>query len=171
LTKRYIAFLIMLGRQEQISAHSFQHFSSQAKSLYCAICCVLLYPSKVKFRNPPSGTTIVACTEWGFPPILTKDNKIIVCSKHKTVQDWTAPISFPGNIPQQLQNLNYLEQACLSPIKIMSQITRNISRRSYCLGHFCSSGDIWMDYNYLFSGLMFHGSLGLFYNERDKHCK
>lgn len=50
-------------------------------------------------------------------------------------------------------------------------ITRSSSQRSFNLGHFHASGDIWMDYNYLFTGLIENGTLGLYYTDEDKKSK
>lgn len=158
----------MLTNQEQTSANFYKLFSNKAKVFYCAICCTLLYFDEIKTRQPPSDINAIPCVEWGFPPIFTSSNNVIVCKLHQPIhKPWSCPIQFPGHQPQAVTKLSYHELSCLSPIKIMSRLTRGVSKKAVNLGHFQALGDIWMDYNYLFSGFILNGSLGLFYNDQD----
>lgn len=163
----------MLSLQDIQSAKAFETFSAKISNYYCAICCILLYENDTKKVPCPIPINTIPCTTWGLPPIVDKNDQVIICKHHPSHTEpstWISPIIFPGHIPLIIKDLSYLELACLSPIKIMSQITRSLSSQAYHLGHFKNSGDIWMDYNYLFTGLINHGTLGLFYNDHDKNC-
>jgi hypothetical protein len=161
----------MLTPIEHRSAKAFQNYTHIPQNVYCSICCVLLYPNRAKFKKPPSDMNLIPCTQWGLPPILKSDNTVVVCAQHFHQENWESPLQFPGHPPIQILGLNYIELSCLSPIKIMSMITRSSSQRSFHLGHFHASGDIWMDYNYLFAGLIENGTLGLYYTDEDKKSK
>lgn len=159
----------MLTTRDNSTASFYSNYCNKSPNFHCCICCILLYHTQVKFRKLPKNASQIPCLAWGFPPILNDAGSVAVCTKHLN-SDWHAPFPFPGHVPLVVRNLNYLELACLSPIKVMSLITRGKSSRSITLGHYHCSGDIWMDYNYLFSGMMFDGSLGLYYNDHDRNC-
>lgn len=67
-----------------------------------------------------------------------------------------------GDIPHSVAKLNYREKSFLSPIKIMSQITRKSTVTSGRIGHYEMKGYLGLKNNYeLFASMAYGGMIGL----------
>ncbi|CAO0792295.1 unnamed protein product [Mucor circinelloides] len=89
---------------------------------------------------------------------------VIVC---KNCSNLDAPLEtkalkYPGDIPHSVAKLNYREKSFLSPIKIMSQITRKSTVTSGRIGHYEMKGYLGLKNNYeLFASMAYGGMIGL----------
>ncbi|ORY97160.1 hypothetical protein BCR43DRAFT_420812, partial [Syncephalastrum racemosum] len=72
---------------------------------------------------------------------------------------------YPGPFILEATSLNYIERSHLSPIKLMSQITRQRSIANSHLGHYQLSGSIWQVHNHDFTQLHYQGTRGIYYSE------
>lgn len=110
---------------------------------YCCMCLKVLYPEEVQFRRINNAESLenLLCRQWGFEVIFKEDdlNCIAVCQEHICVNPFQLRYCGP-NIDSILDDFNYRERSALSPIKIMTKITRGRSQaRSYC-GHYEQGG-------------------------------
>ncbi|KAK4520016.1 60S ribosomal protein L30 [Mucor velutinosus] len=65
-----------------------------------------------------------------------------------------------GDIPASIQVLNYREKSILSPVKLMTKMTRKYTRRGR-ISHFEISGYVQLKHNYEFGSMLYGGMLGL----------
>lgn len=86
--------------------------------------------------------------------------KIVVCNVHRKKQDVPSFV-YPG--PPFSLELNYRKRSSLSPVKTMSQTTRNLSSSRVFCGHYEVSGSIWTHHNLEFSQMLYGGALGIPY--------
>lgn len=88
----------------------------------------MLYP-EVKY-SPADITVRKPCEEWGYDVIYSEANptNIVVCESHKKGTSRPS-LAFPGHpVTELLDGFDYRERGCLSPIKLMAQITRRRSK-------------------------------------------
>lgn len=146
-------------RQHFQKFHDFRH---QMPDGVCAICMQKLYPEGQHFRAITSMVDPLPCHNWNVEPIFnTQDvSSVMVCKKHVR-DDPVFLLRYPGpNIDHILQDFTYRDRAALSPIKIMSQITRGFSaRKNYC-GHYEQTGMTWVEHNIEFVEMLYGGLLG-----------
>ncbi|KAG0734881.1 hypothetical protein G6F57_015366 [Rhizopus arrhizus] len=71
------------------------------------------------------------------------------------------PFNYPGLDFTETYKLNYRERSVLSPIKIMSQISRKHSSRNRYCGHYQLTGSVWTAHNLEFIHLLHSGAHGL----------
>ena len=124
------------AQQEKIN--TFQDFIMQAPSSFCAVCNRILYPEQEKLcystrRNWP-------CQEWHLEPITRPSGSgqlgVVVCSSHLSLRNSPSLIHYPSDIPNSVNQLNYREKSLLSPIKLMTQMTRTSTVCSGRIGHY-----------------------------------
>ncbi|KAL0582512.1 hypothetical protein ABG067_007617, partial [Albugo candida] len=147
---------------------AFHEFKNEKISFYCAICTKLMYKSDCKERMCATPLHLLPCNEWGLAPIVTRlTNLVIVCSSHVSGAE-SGPYNYPGPCVEGASALNYRELSMLSPVKIMSQITRKGSISRGILGHYSVGGSMWSEHNYEFAQMLYSGSLGLTYSREKK---
>ncbi|KAI9329523.1 hypothetical protein BD770DRAFT_449668 [Pilaira anomala] len=145
--------------------HVFRH---QKPTQHCTLCLKIVYPEEVNFREYPQEDAFLLCRSWEIEPIFDDNGiQIVVCPAHLTTSYRTNPASiltnFPGpNIDQWLKEneFSYRERACLSPVKIMSQITRGRSRNHNYCGHYEQTGATWSENNVEFTQMLYGGLMG-----------
>ncbi|KAI9364545.1 hypothetical protein BD770DRAFT_417754 [Pilaira anomala] len=92
----------------------------------------------------------------------------MVCKKHlKTAEVNFKKFNYPGDLIPETKDLNYREKSALSPIKLMSQITRRSTLRHGRIGHYEVKGTMYATHNYEFAELCYGGTLGLFFQRGD----
>ncbi|KAG1044882.1 hypothetical protein G6F43_011384 [Rhizopus delemar] len=100
------------------------------------------------------------CHRWNLPVQLNPNTlQIIVCQgclKKLASGRPMATFTYPGLHFTDSYKLNYRERSALSPVKIMSQISRN----TYC-GHYQLTGSVWTEHNLEFIHLVHSGAHGL----------
>lgn len=67
----------------------------------------------------------------------------------------------------ELENLNYREKTVLSPVRLMSQITRKSTLYNGIIGHYEMRGAVFTTPSYEFAEMAYGGTLGLFYQRGD----
>ncbi|KAI8364142.1 uncharacterized protein BYT42DRAFT_506498 [Radiomyces spectabilis] len=125
----------------------------------------MLYKEECYFRKSVNPSTIWPCQEWGLAPISRSDDGgVVVCKKHQSCAIEPVYV-YPGPTIAMVNGLNYRERSALSPVKIMSQITRKRAITSGRVGHYELAGSLWMRHNYEFAQMMYEGTLGMFYQD------
>ena len=74
-----------------------------------------------------------------------------------------------GDVPESVVNLNYREKSMLSPIKLMSQITRKSTITTGRIGHYEMKGYVALDSNYEFASVAYGGMIGLPFQRGLRH--
>lgn len=72
-----------------------------------------------------------------------------------------------GDIVEETKGLNYRERCAISPIKLMTQITRKSNMKSGVIGHYQVSGAISVKHNFEFAEMAYGSTLGLYYKRGD----
>ncbi|KAG1112857.1 hypothetical protein G6F42_014621 [Rhizopus arrhizus] len=121
-------------RYQEAHFVNFEAFRNQMPDKYCAIC--------------------------NHPAFDEQCGKIVVCNVHRKKQDVPSFV-YPG--PPFSLELNYRKRSSLSPVKTMSQTTRNLSSSRVFCGHYEVSGSIWTHHNLEFSQMLYGGALGIPY--------
>ncbi|KAG1038428.1 hypothetical protein G6F43_012689 [Rhizopus delemar] len=92
----------------------------------------------------------------------------MVCSSHvKCPQDKFLKFEYPGDMLSELENLNYREKTVLSPVRLMTQITRKSTLYNGVIGHYEMRGAVFTTPSYEFAEMAYGGTLGLFYQRDD----
>ncbi|KAI9473376.1 hypothetical protein BDB00DRAFT_214570 [Zychaea mexicana] len=149
---------------------SYRKYYASKPSLYCAFCCCVLYPKeKYLCTNEDIQLQDYPCVKWDIPPIVTDEFKVAICKSH-TKGDDDLVAYMPELLSPVLEctkNLNWRELACISPIRMLSEITRLGSRNGSIMGHYNLAGGLSLDYNYDFAGMRFDSTLGVMYSEEN----
>ncbi|KAG0827569.1 hypothetical protein G6F17_014188 [Rhizopus arrhizus] len=94
----------------------------------------------------------------------------MVCKAHLvTAESGFSNLSmvYPGDLIPETKDLNYRERSVLSPIKLMSQITRKSTLSHGRIGHFELKGPMYTTHNYEFAEMAYGGTLSLFFVRGD----
>lgn len=124
------------------------------------MCIKVLYPQEVQFRRINNAEFLenLLYRQWGFEVIFKEDglNCIAVCQKHiLRVNPFQLRYCGP-NIDPILDDFDYRKRSALSPIKIMTKITRGCSQARSYYGHYeQKSGTTWAEHNLEFAQMMY----------------
>lgn len=66
-----------------------------------------------------------------------------------------------GDVPTVVRKLHYREKSILSPIKLMTQITKKSTLYSGRIGHYELKGYVGLKHNYEFAGMAYSGTVSL----------
>ncbi|KAG2210441.1 hypothetical protein INT47_002383 [Mucor saturninus] len=127
------------------------------------------YPEDRKYRhirNPEH----LPCVSWKLEPMVspTDSTKYMVCAVHLKTEEESFPRPvYPGDTLNETVNLNYRKKSALSPLKLMSQITRRATLYNGRIEHYELKGAMFNTHNYEFAELAYGGTLSLFYQRGD----
>lgn len=133
----YPRFSHTFNRYQRQHFVTYAQFRNELPNTFCALCLKVLCPEEVRFRPTPDDVTQLPIMQWHCTPTFdTTGDQVAVCALHAQNLRLQAP-HYPGpsadDFLRALQ-FTYRERGALSPIKIMSQITRGFGRnRSYCV--------------------------------------
>ncbi|EIE88733.1 hypothetical protein RO3G_13444 [Rhizopus delemar RA 99-880] len=94
----------------------------------------------------------------------------MVCKSHlNTAEEEFSNLSmvYPGDLVPETKDLNYRERSVLSPIKLVSQITRKSTLVHGRIGHYEVKGPMYTTHNYEFAEMAYGGTLSLFFVRGD----
>ncbi|CAO3639536.1 unnamed protein product [Mucor hiemalis] len=138
---------------------------------FCCICMKILYPEQQKYSkfNDPSS---IPCIKWKLTPLFKEESnqeiKYMVCSDHiehtndENEENYTI-FEYPGDLIPEIKGLNYREKSVLSPIRLMSQVTRKSTLYNGRIGHYEMKGGVYSTPNCEFAEMAYGGTLGLFF--------
>ncbi|KAI8335684.1 hypothetical protein BD560DRAFT_451079 [Blakeslea trispora] len=142
----------------------FQEFAAKTPKGFCSICLEVFYPGQQHFRLISNAENL-NCHAWKLQP-MTIDGKVMVCKRHYKEKESDFPVyeypEFKGDIVKETESLNQCEHSFISPVKLVSQITRK-SSSSGRIGHYKLSGSFWVIHNYEFTTMAYSGTLELYY--------
>ncbi|KAI8321027.1 hypothetical protein EDC96DRAFT_556060 [Choanephora cucurbitarum] len=80
----------------------------------------------------------------------------MVCKAHLNTKEEEMPTyAYPGDLIPEVEGLNYRERCVLSPIKLMTQITRKSTLLNGRIGHYEVSGAVGLKHNYEFAEMAY----------------
>lgn len=162
LNGAYPKFSNTCTRYQEEHCEAYLRFCMEKLTVYCVFCLKLLYPEEIQFHTYTGSTFESLFNEWGCETLRDVNDlrRVIVCDKHRLGE--SRKISYPGINVQRLANqLSYRERGCLSPIKIMTRITRGRAEgRQYC-GHYQQSGTTWTEQNLELIQMLYGGLIGI----------
>ncbi|KAG1489327.1 hypothetical protein G6F52_013181 [Rhizopus delemar] len=135
------------------------------------VCLKVLYPEDQFFRNI-SGAVNLPCMEWKLQPICIADDETMkmVCKFHlNTAEEEFSNLFmvYPGDLVPETKDLNYRERSVLSPIKLMSQITRKSTLVHGRIGHHEVKDPMYTTHIYEFAEMAYGVTLSLFFVRGD----
>lgn len=87
---------------------------------------------------------------------------VVVCKKFCFAQPpFVDIIDYAGDVPPSVLELNYREISMLSPVKLLTQMTRKRTLTNGKIGHQEIKGSIYMKHSFEFANVVFGGMLGL----------
>lgn len=155
------------NRYQQQHFIKFRAFRHTMPIYHCTICTKMLYPNEVHLRARNTYEVLNTSQLWQLEEssvVSVEGDMFVVCALHKNQnRDPPFPLRYPGpNIDRYLQarEFTYRERSALSPIKLMSQVTRGASRtRNFC-GYYEQTGTIWTEHNLEFTQMLYGGMIG-----------
>ncbi|KAI8373439.1 hypothetical protein EDC96DRAFT_39071 [Choanephora cucurbitarum] len=123
----------------------FQKFAGMKPDELCCICLCVLYEEEQAYRAlQDAENNSKNCYEWKLVPLKNPQGiNFMVCKAHvNTYKDELPTYVYPGDLIPEAQALNYRELSVLSPLKLMTQITRNSTLLNGCVGHREVSGTV-----------------------------
>lgn len=119
---------------------TFHVFCHETPSAFCASCMIVLYPEKVKH------TTMEVdrwnCEDWNLTPIVGEEG-VVICKTCFSARRSIKVINYPGDMIDATKQLSYRERSMLSPIKLMTQMTRKSTLCTGRIGHYEVKGSIY----------------------------
>ncbi|CEP08738.1 hypothetical protein [Parasitella parasitica] len=156
------------SQREQII--KFQQFIFQRPDGACSVCLKKLYPEERRYRTIDNLDSL-NCHRRNFTPLTKverRSTKYMVCLEHLREMETKFPIYiYPGDVLQETKSLNYRERCAISPIKLMTQITRKSNSKKGVIGHYEVSGAIGVKHNFEFAEMAYVSTLGLYYRRGD----
>ncbi|KAI8635865.1 hypothetical protein BD408DRAFT_125582 [Parasitella parasitica] len=157
--------VFQLTHNRRMQIQTYRNFSEQtALHYWCCVCLKNLYPEEVHYNKNLRIDNNLPAYRWGYTAQTNAKGHAVTCRSHKEtsiIKD--TEFIFPGKELEITKQLNYRELSMLSPIKLMSKMTRKKSGFHGRLGHYELSGDVYIKFNYEFASMLYQGSSSLFF--------
>ncbi|KAG1050279.1 hypothetical protein G6F43_007438 [Rhizopus delemar] len=142
-------------RAQKRQVQVVQDFIMEKPGGFCCVCLKVLYLEDQCFRAIDNDANL-PCLQWKMQPLCNSGDETMkmVCKTHvNTAEDEFPSLSmmYPGDLAPETKDLDYRERSVLSPIKLISQITRKSTLVHGGIGHYEVKGPMYTTHNYEFA--------------------